>query len=166
MVHTFYIWQLKHLFCFISFQFSQKLRYALRWKITSCMKDFCSLYYCLCMCYLSGRAWAPIYSLKQWACNVLTVHGLADELDDFYDFTPEDYYRLMSDKLGGNLIFQVFKYAILFKIFLQIMKKAYRMSPQSHFWEFKLKWHMFRNTHTCFLCPGNTNSPIPNTEDP
>lgn len=64
---------------------------------------------------------------------MLTVHGLADELDDFYDFTPEDYYRLMSDKLGGNLIFQVFKYAILFQIFLQIMKKASRMSAQSHF---------------------------------
>jgi hypothetical protein len=26
----------------------------------------------------------------------------ADEPDDFYDLTPEDYYRIMGDRIGGN----------------------------------------------------------------
>lgn len=27
----------------------------------------------------------------------------AEEPDDFYDFTPEDYYQIMSEKIGGNI---------------------------------------------------------------
>lgn len=27
---------------------------------------------------------------------------MAEEPDDFYDFTPEDYFRLMGGRIGGN----------------------------------------------------------------
>lgn len=32
----------------------------------------------------------------------MNVCFCADEPDDFYDFTPEDFYRVMGDRIGGT----------------------------------------------------------------
>ncbi|KAJ0976967.1 hypothetical protein J5N97_012441 [Dioscorea zingiberensis] len=36
------------------------------------------------------------------ASNEVSASSNADEPDDFYEFTPEDYYRIMSDRLGAQ----------------------------------------------------------------